>query len=280
MRDPGAKKTTLIVGGTGKTGRRVAERLMNKGLPVRIGSRSGKPPFDWAQPKTWLPAVENVDSAYITFYPDLGFPGASDSVAAFAKVAVESGVRRLVLLSGRGEEGARRGEQAVQDSGAEWTIVRASWFNQNFSEDFFLESVLGGEVAFPVGDVAEPFIDVEDIADVAAAALIEDKHRGQLYEVTGPQLLTFAAAIAEIAKATGREIHYLPVTAEQYEAALLEHGLPQDFVTPLMHLITTVLDGRNAHSTDGVQRALGRKARTFADYASNTAATGVWRVQK
>lgn len=279
MGDAAAKKT-LIVGGTGKTGRRVAQRLMNKGLPVRIGSRSGKPSFDWEDKKTWRPVLENVESAYITFYPDLAFPGASDSVADFAKVSVESGVRRLVLLSGRGEEGALRGEQAVRESGAEWTIVRASWFNQNFSESFFLESVLGGEVAFPVGDVAEPFIDVEDIADVAAAALTEDKHRGQLYEITGPQLLTFAAAIAEIAKATGREIRYVPVAAEQYEAALSEYGLPPDFVTPLMHLITTVLDGRNARLTDGVQRVLGREARTFADYARNTAATGVWGVQK
>jgi uncharacterized protein YbjT (DUF2867 family) len=280
MGDAGAKKTTLIVGGTGKTGKRVAERLTKKGLAVRIGSRSGKPPFDWEDKRTWGPALKNLEAAYITFYPDLAFPGASDAVHSFARLAVESGVRRLVLLSGRGEEGALRGEQAVRESGAEWTIVRASWFSQNFSEGFFLESVLNGEVAFPAGDVREPFIDVEDIADVAAAALTEDEHCRQLYEVTGPQLLTFAEAVAEIAKATGREIRYVSVPAEQYESALLEHGLRPDFVTPFMHLITTVLDGRNACLTDGLRRVLESKPRTFADYARSTAATGRWGVQK
>jgi uncharacterized protein YbjT (DUF2867 family) len=181
-----------------------------------------------------------------------------------------------VLLSGRGEDGALLGEQAVRDSGAEWTIVRASWFCQNFSESYLLEPVLSGEVAFPAGDVAEPFIDVEDIADVAAAALTDDKHAGQLYEVTGPRLLTFAEAVGEIAKATGRDIRYVPVSPEQYASALLEHGVPPDFVTPLVQLFTTVLDGRNAQLTDGVRRALGREPRDFADYARDVAASGVW----
>jgi uncharacterized protein YbjT (DUF2867 family) len=269
-------KTTLVLGGTGKTGRRVVERLAKRGLPVRVGSRSGEPAFDWEKQDTWLAALRNVESVYVTYYSDLAFPGAADAVRSFAKLAVESGVQRLVLLSGRGEEGAQRGEQAVCDSGAEWTIVRASWFCQNFSENFLLEPVLVGEVAFPVGNVAEPFIDAEDIADVVAAALTEDKHAGQMYEVTGPRLLTFAEAVAEIAKATGREIRFLPVSAEEYTAALLDHGVPADFVTPLIDLITTVLDGRNAQLADGVQRALGRAPRDFSDYARDAAASGVW----
>jgi uncharacterized protein YbjT (DUF2867 family) len=185
-------------------------------------------------------------------------------------------VRRLVLLSGRGEDGARLGEQAVQESGAEWTIVRASWFCQNFNEGHLLEPVLSGEVAFPAGDVKEPFIDADDIADIAAAALIEDRHAGQLYEVTGPRLLTFAEAVAEISKVTGRDIRYVPVSPEQYASALLEHGLPPDFVAPLVELCTTVLDGRNSQLADGVQRALGRSPRDFAEYARDAAASGAW----
>lgn len=269
---------TLVIGGTGKTGRRVAERLTKRGKLVRIGSRSGPMPFDWENHNTWQPALENVDSAYVTYYPDLAFPGAADTVRSFAKLAADSGVRRLVLLSGRGEEGAMRGEQAVQQSGAEWTIVRASFFCQNFSENFLAEPVIGGEIAFPAGEIKEPFIDVEDIADVAAAALTEDKHAGQLYEVTGPRLLTFAEAVAEIAKATGREIRYVPVSPERYASMLLEQGAPADLVTPLVELFTTVLDGRNAYLTDGVQRALGRRPRDFADYARDAAASGAWQV--
>ena len=271
------KKTTILVlGGTGKTGRRVVERLTSKGFPVRSGCRSTQPPFDWQDQSTWPSALQSVESVYVTYYPDLAFPGASDAVRSFCSVAVASGVRRIVLLSGRGEDGARLAEQAVEATGAEWTIVRSSWFCQNFSESFLVESVLGGEVMFPADDVGEPFIDTGDIADVAVAALTEEGHSEQVYEVTGPRLLTFAEAVAEIAKATGREIRYVRVSAETYETALLDQGLPVSLVTPLVDLITTVLDGRNARLGDGVQRALGRAPRDFSDYARETAASGVW----
>jgi uncharacterized protein YbjT (DUF2867 family) len=247
-----------------------------RSLPIRIGTPSGEPPFDWNDQATWPPALENVASVYVTYAPDLAFPGAAETVGAFADLAVASGARRLVLLSGRGEEGALRGEQAVRDSGADWTLVRSSFMSQNFSESFWLEPVLAGEVAFPAGPVAEPFIDAEDIADVAVAALTDDRHVGQLYEVTGPRLLTLAKAVAEIAKATGRTIRHVPVSMEQYASALTEDGLPAEFVKLLTELFTEVLDGRNAHLSDGVQRALGRPPRDFSDYARATAATGVW----
>src|SRR4051794_7862284 len=270
------RNTILVLGATGKTGRRIAERLTNQGLPVRLGSRSATPPFAWEDQNTWQPALQNIESAYVSYYPALAFPGATAIIRSFAKLAVDNGVRRLVLLSGRGEPAARLSEQTIEDSGAEWTIIRASWFNQNFSEGYLFEPVLSGEVAFPGGQVPEPFIDVEDIADVAAAALTDTKHAGQLYEVTGPRLLTFAEAVAEIAEATGRDIRYVPITPKEYEAALLGYGIPADFVTPLIDMFATVLDGRNANLADGVQRALGRQPRDFADFARETAASGVW----
>lgn len=269
-------KVTLVLGGNGKTGRRVAERLTKTGLPIRIGSRSGHPPFDWEKQNTWQLALQGVQSAYVTYYPDLAFPGALENVRTFAKLAVDSGVCRLILLSGRGEERALLSEQAIKESGADWTIVRASWFNQNFSEGYLLEPVLSGRVAFPAGNTAEPFVDAEDIADVVAAALVEKRHIGQIYEVTGPRLLTFTEAVAEIAKATGREIRYVPISAEQYRSALVEYGLPADFVRSLVKLFASVLDGRNARLAEGVQRALGRAPRDFADYARDAAAGGVW----
>jgi uncharacterized protein YbjT (DUF2867 family) len=270
------KKEILILGGTGKTGRRIAERLTKRGIPVSIGSRSARPPFEWEDPATWLPVLKDVETAYVAYYPDLAFPGAAATIQAFIETAVKSGVKRLVLLSGRGEEGALLGEKAVRDSGVEWTIVRASWFCQNFSESFLLEPVMSGEVAFPGGQVAEPFIDVEDVADVAAAALAEDGHLGQVYEVTGPRLLTFADAVQEIAKATGREIRYLPVSPDEYAAAMLEQGVRAEFANPLTELIAAVLDGRNAHLNDGIRRALGREPRDFADFARDAAASGAW----
>jgi uncharacterized protein YbjT (DUF2867 family) len=165
---------TLILSGTGKTGRRIAQRMQARGLSVRIGSRSGEPPFDWEDRSTWEPALDGATAAYVSFYPDIAVPGAPDAIAAFAELAVAGGTRRLVLLSGRGEEEAPRAERAVQASGAEWTIVRCSWFMQNFSESFLRDPILAGQVSLPVGDVPEPFVDVEDIADIATEAAAAD----------------------------------------------------------------------------------------------------------
>src|SRR6516225_423054 len=190
---------TLVLAGTGKTGRRVADRLAAHGWPVRIGSRSERPAFDWERPATWAPVLEGVSRAYVSYVPDLAFPGAAEAVTDFADLAVSAGVERLVLLSGRGEESAERAERAVQESGAHWTIVRSSWFMQNFSEDFLLEPIRSGALAFPGGNVAEPFIDLADLADVAVAALTEPGHDKEIYEVTGPRLMTFADAADSIA---------------------------------------------------------------------------------
>ena len=269
-------KPTLVLGGTGKTGRRVAERLEARGLPARIGSRAAEPPFDWADPATWSPALAGAGSVYVSYHPDRAVPGAVETVGSFAERAVQSGVPRLVLLTARGEPEAALAEQAVRASGAELTILQSTWFMQNFSEDFLLEHVVSGEVALPDRDTAEPFVDADDLADVAVAALTEDGHLGELHELTGPRLLTFSEAVDEIAKATGREIRYTPVSIEQHAAAAAERGAPPEFVTLLTYLFSEVLDGRNAHLADGIQRALGREPREFADYARDAAATGVW----
>jgi uncharacterized protein YbjT (DUF2867 family) len=266
----------LVTGGTGKVGRRVVERLGERRLPVRVGSRSRRPPFDWENPQTWAGVLYGVESVLISYYPDLAVPGAVGTVRSFADLAVLAGVRRLVLVSGRGEEEAQRAERVVQEAGGECTIVRCAWFSQNFSESYLLEPVIDGEVAVPAGDVAEPFVDADDIADVAVAALTEDGRAGELYELTGPRLLTFGEAVAEIGEATGREIRYVPVSVDEYAAALDGAGVPAEYASLITYVFSEVLDGRNAHLTDGVQRALGREPRDFGDYARETATTGVW----
>jgi uncharacterized protein YbjT (DUF2867 family) len=268
--------TVLVLGGTGKTGRRVAQRLGQRGVPVRIGSRSAEPPFDWDDRSTWALALDGTSAAYISYYPDIAIPGAVETVGAFARLAVERGVRRLVLLAGRGEAEAEEAERAVQASGADLTILRATWFAQNFSEDYMLDAVLAGRVALPAADTPEPFVDADDIADVAVAALTEDGHVGELYELTGPRALTFADAVAEISAAAGREVAYVPVSIDEFAAEATAQGVPGDVVALLRYLFGEVLDGRNSHTTDGVQRALGRAPKDFSDYARDAAATGVW----
>jgi uncharacterized protein YbjT (DUF2867 family) len=278
--DSTTQQPVLVLGGTGKTGRRVVQRLQARGRPVRVGTPSATPPFDWTDEATWPAALEGVGSVYVAYYPDVAIPGAAAAVGAFAELAVATGVRRLVLLSGRGEEGALRSEQALQQSGADWTIVRSAFMDQNFNESFFLEPVRAGEVAFLADPgLAEPFIDADDIADVAVAALTGDGHVGQLYEVTGPRLLGWAEAVAEIAAATGRPIRYVPVSLEDYASLLIEQQVPADVVKMLTEVFTAiakVLDGHNAYLSDGVQRALGRPPRDFADFAREAAATGIW----
>ncbi|MEM9449662.1 MAG: NAD(P)H-binding protein [Cyanobacteria bacterium P01_E01_bin.6] len=268
---------TLVLGGTGKTGQRIVDALEAKGVPTRIGSRSAFPAFDWHHAAGWDACLQDVEAVYINYAPDLAMPGATDAIQALVDKANRHGVKRLVLLSGRGETEAQACERIVQDSGVDWTIVRASWFNQNFSEGAFLDMVMAGQITLPAGDTPEPFVDVDDIAEVAVAALTEPGHAGEVYEVTGPSLMTFADIATELSKATGREIVYVPVPHEAFVTGVKESGAPKEVVWMLDYLFNTVLDGRNAHLTDGIQRALGRPPKDFAEYAKGVAATGLWR---
>jgi uncharacterized protein YbjT (DUF2867 family) len=266
----------LVLGATGKTGRRVLDRLQARGIPTRAGSRSAQPPFDWEDRDTWAPVLRGAAKVYVTYFPDLAVPGAADAVGELARLAAELGVEHLVLLSGRGETEAQRTEEMVKQAGLDWTIVRSSWFDHNFSEGFLADGVLEGVVALPVGDVREPFVHADDLADIVVAALTEGGHAGQLYEVTGPRLMTFADAVREIAGASGRDVRFESVSMEEFEAGLAEAGLSADEAWLVRYLFTEVMDGRNESLTDGVQRALGREPRDFGDYAREAAATGVW----
>jgi uncharacterized protein YbjT (DUF2867 family) len=272
-----AQAPILIIGGAGKTGRRVNALLQARGVATRCVSRSTAVAFDWTRPEGWAAALDGVSKAYVTFQPDVAVEGSSAAIAELSRIARQAGLERVVLLSGRGEPGAQRAEAELQSSGVPWTIVRASWFNQNFSEGFLLDSVLAGELALPAGPVPEPFIDVDDIADVVAAALTDGHHAGKLYEVTGPRALTFADAAAEISAAVGRPIRFTQTTADEFAAAMRPH-VPQELVDLFLDLFTVVLDGRNVRVMNGVEAALGRPARDFSDYVRRTVATGVWSV--
>lgn len=266
----------LVINGNGKTGRRVAERLRARDVPVRIGSRSGTPPFDWEDRSTWEPALRGTSAAYISYFPDLAVEGSTDAITELSDLALRNGTRRLVLLSGRGEVEAQRAEVALQESGADWTVVRCNWFMQNFDEAFLLDQVLAGEVALPAGDVPTPFVDADDIADVAVAALTDDAHVGRLYELTGPRALTFGEAVEEIGRAAGRDVRYVPITVDEFTSAAAEQGVPPEFLGFLGYLFTEVLVEANAGVADGVRQALGREPRDFAEYARDAAASGVW----
>ena len=270
------EKKILVLGGKGKTGRKVAERLTRRGITVRIGSRNEAPPFDWEKPETWAGALEGMDAVYITYQPDLAIPGAPEAIKGFTAEAVKSGIQKMVMLSGRGEKPAMDCEEIVKHAGPAWTIVRGSWFNQNFSENFLLEPVLSGEVVLPQTEAPEPFVDTDDIADVVVASLLDDQHHSQTYDLTGPQLMTFDQAVSEIAKATGREIRFQSVPLEAYKQVLRENQVPEGYIWLINYLFSEVLDGRNANMTGDIEKVLGRKATAFSEYATKTAKTGIW----
>jgi uncharacterized protein YbjT (DUF2867 family) len=262
-----ATRTTLVVGGNGKTGRRVAERLRARGLPVRLGSRSQDPGFDWNDEATWAAALRGAQAAYVTYHPDIAMPGASDQIRHFATQAVTSGVEQLVLLAGRGEPQVLPAERAIAESGARHTILRCAFFAQNFSEGVLVPD--GDEIAFPAGHVTEPFVDVEDIADVAVAALTSADHDGRTYDLTGPELLSFADVARALSAAMKRAIRYTPLSFEAYAEALAPH-LPPDQAAFFVTLFRDLLDGHNSQLSGDVARILGRPARDFASYARRT----------
>ena len=266
----------LIVGANGKTGSRVQARLAAAGVATVGVSRSTAPAFDWAEPATWPALLEGVTGAYLTYHPDLSVPEAEAHIRTFCEYARAAGLEHIVLLSGRGEEGAARAEQALRDSGLAWNVVQASWFAQNFSENFMLDGVLAGELVIPAGTSREPFIDIDDIADVAVAALLEPGLRNRLFEVTGPRAMTFAECVAEISAAAGYPVRLVELPLDDYIQALRDQDLPDYLVELLRELFTDLFDGRNAYTAEGVREALGRPATDFAEYAGKTAAAGAW----
>jgi len=265
----------LIIGSTGKTGSRVSRLLAARGHAIRPVSRNTAIPFDWDQPAGWNAALTGVSAAYITYFPDLAFPGAAEKIKAFTLAATRAGVRKLVLLSGRGETHARACEEIVRDSGLDYTLVRCAWFAQNFSEGYLRDPILQGMIALPAGQVREPIVDVDDIAEVAVAALTDDGHSGQLYEITGPRLIGFDEAATELSGAIGRAIGYVPITLEQFHEEMTGIGGPM-IADVFTGICRETLDGRNEWLGDGVQRALGREPRDFAAFCQTAAATGVW----
>jgi uncharacterized protein YbjT (DUF2867 family) len=267
----------LVIGGTGKTGRRVVEQLQKKGIEPRIGSRSATPGFDWDDKDTWVDALDGIERVYVTYYPDLAVPGAKKAIESLTYLAKELGVKKMVLLSGKGETEAEACEKIVMDSGVEYTIVRASWFNQNWSESFFLEPILSGEVALPMSNVLIPFVDADDIAEVAATVLMEDRYNGQVIEVTGPELITFKDIAHIIAKVSNRNLNFYDITLDQYTEGMKQMQIPEDVVWLIEYLFSHVLTNPdNQKITNDIEKVLGRKAKTFLEYAEETTKTGVW----
>ena len=266
----------LVIGATGKTGKRVVQRLEAAGIPDRHGTRRSAIPFDWENPDIWAASLAGIETAYVAYSPDLAIPSAHGVIAQFVEAIEKSGLKRIVLLSERNEARAQACEQLVRDSSLEWTILQPSWFAQNFSEGGLLEGVLAGEVSVPASGAGEPFVDLEDVADVAFAALTRDGHAGKTYEMTGPELLTWDEAVAHVARASGLDVSFRACTPQEFASTLVAACYPDEDAELVATLVSQFLDGKNATLADGVQQALGRAPRNFTDFCKDAKAQGCW----
>ena len=272
-----ADSTILVIGSTGKIGRHVVAGLRDHGATVKAASRRGPVHFDWHDEATWSQAVDGSDAVYLVDSQD------ADQIPLlrrFGALAAHRGVRSLVYLSARAAESANPAlderEQPVKDAGTEWTILRPSWFNQNFSEaPGFVRQLRAGELRLPAGQGRQPFIDARDIAEVAVAALTQQGHHGRSYDLSGPESIGFTEAVECIARAVGRELRYRAVDPEQF-ASRPPAGVDAEVAKSYTRLMAEIAAGRTALLSDGVEQALGRQPRRFGDFAAETAPTGVW----
>ncbi|MEV4490337.1 NAD(P)H-binding protein [Micromonospora coxensis] len=270
----------VVLGATGKTGRRVSAALRAAGHRVRAASRSSAARFDWTDPSTWDDVLDGVSAVYVVA------PAVPGPAHEFVPRAVAAGARRFVLLSGRGADtwgdspfglDMRSAEDAVRASGVGWSILRAPNFNQNFDEDLFHAPIMAGELALPADGITEPFIDADDIADVAVTLLTAPGHTDGVYELSGPRALTFREAVERIARASGRPVRYRDVTPEEYVAVLVAQGFPVEDAEYLRQMFDLMRTGATAEVTDAVHRVLGRPPRDFESYVARAAAAGAWR---
>lgn len=267
----------LVIGGTGKTGRRVAENLTQSKYNVRVVGRTTNPAFDWENPESYDAALKDMDRAYIVYYPDLAVPGSRDAITTLTKKALAAGLEKVVLLSGKGETEAEACEAIVANSGLNYTLVRASWFNQNFSEGAFLDFVLDGVVALPMPEAKIPFVDADDIAAVVAKVLVDDAYNGQTITVTGPQKRSFKEVVAIMADASNKQIQFVPISIDEFKQGMQKAGLPDSYVWLFGYLFQEVLgNSDNQEVVHDITKVLGRPAKDFETFAKQTAATGIW----
>ncbi|MGD1959050.1 MAG: NmrA family NAD(P)-binding protein [Fulvivirga sp.] len=267
----------LVIGGTGKTGKRVVQNLTAQGHNLHIGGRNNDPVFDWDDPSTYAQALKDMDRAYIVYYPDLAVPGAKKAIQTLTDAALKAGLEKVVLLSGKGEKEAEACEDIVANSGLNYTIVRASWFNQNFSESFLLDPIQAGHVALPMPDAEVPFVDADDIAEVVTEVLLNDAYNSQIITATGPRKMTFKEIVNEIARGTGREIAFQSISQEEYNAAMKAAGVPDDYIWLFDYLFREVLGNpENQDVSNDIEKVLGRPATDFRAFVKKTAKTGVW----
>jgi uncharacterized protein YbjT (DUF2867 family) len=265
----------LIVGGTGTTGSRVADQVRGPGVAVRIATRRPSAAehvrFDWTEPRSHAGVLTGIDAIYLV--APIGVTEPASLVEPFLATALHAGVRRVVLLSSsaipEGGTGLGGLHRLVRTTVPEWTVLRPSWFMQNFLGDHPVGTAVreSGEIVTATGDGRVAFIDAADIAAVAARALTDEEPHNTSYVLTGPEALSYADTAAIIAGVTGRPIRHRPVGPAELTDRLTAAGYPRDFAELLPGLDVAISTGTEDRVTTTVPELTGRPARSFTDFA-------------
>ncbi len=281
-----ARSNVLVLGGTGKTGSRLAATLAKLGLNVRTAARHrADVHFDWDDPTTHRPALQGIDRLYLV--PPVMRVDFADPVAAFLDLAETAGVRHVTYVSAYGTISRWRGAAAIGQAPAQvalraveldligrgamtHSILRPAWFMQNFSETFL--KPVDGLITVPTANGSEAFIDVSDIAAAAAETLASpDAHADAAYALTGPEAITVSEAAEIIAEVTGKPMKHYDIDRDMWIQGAVAAGVPAEYGEMLRILTETIASGKGSRPTDNVETVTGAPPIRFADFARRTA---------
>ncbi|MFJ8434780.1 SDR family oxidoreductase [Kitasatospora sp. NPDC094019] len=270
----------VVTGATGNIGRPLTRALADAGERVTAVSRRAAPvpdgvrhlAADLAEPDSLDPVLTEAKALFLLLSGDLHGPGTAP--ADLVRRAVSAGVRRIVLLSTQGvvtrpfgptRIATRALEEVVRESAPEWAILRPGGFASNAL--WWAESVRTRRlVAAPFGDVATPILDPADIAEVAAACLLEDRHLGGAYELTGPEPISPRGQTAALAEALGVPLRFHELSRAEAGAAMAR-SMPVELAEDTLDILGAP-SAAELRVAPGVREVLGRDARPFADWAA------------
>lgn len=270
-------KSFLVVGASGQVGSGVVRFLREAGYPVR--TTTSKAPQGPDQVQVDLLKGEGLDAAFkgihgAYFMSPAGHPDQYQVLAPLIRKAKEAGLEKVVLMTAQGVEANeaapfRRAEVDLEKSGLGYNIIRPSWFMQNFHTYWIHDIKTHGAIRLPAGQGKNAFIDSRDIAETAAALLLNDRFANQAFTLTGPKSLDHAEIASILSAATGKTIGYEDIPPADFRAGLLAGGLTESYADLLVLLIGFLKQGYVANTSDAVPTILGRPARSFEAYAKD-----------
>ncbi|MCW3059865.1 MAG: NAD(P)-dependent oxidoreductase [Capsulimonas sp.] len=281
--------TILITGANGTVGSDLTAELANQGVKVRAGVRSKlrarnvmayEPELvemDLTRPDTFADALYGIEKLFL-LTPFTG--GTTDIVQTLVDAAKAAGVSHIVRLSAYGADADpgitlgrwhRAEEKIVQASGVPSTILRPNGFFQNFAENDVRSIKTQNAIYSPVEDGKASFVDTRDIAAVAAKALTQPGHEGKIYEITGPEAISYTQIAEQLSAITGRTINFVPVPGEAVRDGMVAAGAPEILADALVELFQLYEDGYAARVLPTVEEITGKPARSFAQYAADYA---------